>query len=110
MKIQEVLININYRIKINEDVCLVAQCNPAAPPAVLVEKRKAQEDPDLNRELKKAKQQLRLLSPEGHGVSKCTYTWHAAEIEPMVPMENASVRVYDLKSTIPATLQAIALS
>ncbi|KAK9503701.1 hypothetical protein O3M35_010206 [Rhynocoris fuscipes] len=36
-----------------------------------------------------------LLSPEGHGVSKCKFTCHSAGIEPVV---NARVRIHDQKS------------
>ncbi|KAK9504971.1 hypothetical protein O3M35_009134 [Rhynocoris fuscipes] len=37
---------------------------------------------------------LRLLSPEGHGVSKCKFTCHSAGIEPVIALVNARVRVH----------------
>ncbi|KAK9511562.1 hypothetical protein O3M35_000194 [Rhynocoris fuscipes] len=50
----------------------------------------------------KANQQLRLLSPEGHGVSKCKFICQLTGIESMIALVNARVRspsskVYDSK-------------
>ncbi|KAK9499170.1 hypothetical protein O3M35_003670 [Rhynocoris fuscipes] len=47
----------------------------------------------------KANQQLRLLSPEWHGVSKCKFTCPLAGIEPVIALVNARIKVHEQKST-----------
>ncbi|XP_073987093.1 pseudouridylate synthase RPUSD2-like isoform X3 [Rhodnius prolixus] len=65
----------------NEEVCLVAQCNPTAAPTVLVDKRKAQDDPDLNRELKKAKLETKALKAKRPGFTDDRYNETSYYIE-----------------------------
>ncbi|XP_073987103.1 pseudouridylate synthase RPUSD2-like isoform X12 [Rhodnius prolixus] len=64
-----------------EEVCLVAQCNPTAAPTVLVDKRKAQDDPDLNRELKKAKLETKALKAKRPGFTDDRYNETSYYIE-----------------------------
>ncbi|XP_073987098.1 pseudouridylate synthase RPUSD2-like isoform X8 [Rhodnius prolixus] len=68
-------------LRSKEEVCLVAQCNPTAAPTVLVDKRKAQDDPDLNRELKKAKLETKALKAKRPGFTDDRYNETSYYIE-----------------------------
>ncbi|KAF6215636.1 hypothetical protein GE061_010392 [Apolygus lucorum] len=60
----------------SEEICLVA---PA--PQVLVDKRKAQDDPELNRELKKAKLETKALKAKRPGFTDDRYNETSYYIE-----------------------------
>ncbi|XP_066903117.1 pseudouridylate synthase RPUSD2 isoform X1 [Halyomorpha halys] len=65
-----------------EEVCLVAQCAPnVGAPTPILEKRKAQDDPDISRELKKAKLETKALKAKRPGFTDDRYNETSYYIE-----------------------------